>query len=318
MRVSRLQRSIQALALALALAPTWAGATIYNFTGKATKIGPVPAAPENQQNSVISIGGLFTTLSAPGDLRAYQIRMGKVLYSNGLGSELLQDPKVPVVFCPDVRRSRPGNAVYVLPPGGSARPNGRATVSLQGDGSVKFRIHMNRALIGKCEGNCIDGSTPPLASITTTLQLVPRDSACGAPVLGGTALAPESITVDWKELTEVDGIRLRFTGGDGSGPTASSLPKPRVTVNDTNLGNGLYQVVLSGAASSSAEPVFGYQFSVVERDSGNVVVPPTAVYVPADDLTVTIPGPGDFVAVMSLVDITGQVSNPARRGFRLH
>lgn len=252
MRISRLPRTLQALALAIALVPSSAGATVYNFTGKATKLGPVPSAPENQQNSVISIGGLFTTLQAPGDLRAYQLQMSKVLYSEGLAKELLQDPKVPVVLCPDVRRSRPGNAVYLLPPDGSARPTGRATVSLQSDGSVKFRIHMNRALIDTCpDGTCAIAGTPSLASITTAFQLVPRTIACGAPVIGGTPLLPQETTLDWKKLVEVDGTRLRFTGGDGSGPSSSSLPRPRVTVDDTALGNGLYEVVLKSSGSSS-------------------------------------------------------------------
>lgn len=319
MRCPRLSRTFQVVALALALAPTCAGATIYNFTGKATKLGPVPAAPENQQNSVISIGGLFTTAQAPGDLRAYEFALGKVLFSEGLGSELLKDPNVPVVLCPDVRRSRPGNAVYFLPPGGSARPTGRATVSLQSDGSVKFRVHMNRALIDNCDdGTCAIAGTPTLASITTAFQLRPRTVACGMPIIGGTALPAQQITVDWKKLVEVDGTRLRFTGGDGSGPSSSSLPRGRVTVEDTDLGNGQYSVVLKSSGTSSIEPIFGYVFSVEERDTGVVVVPPTAVYVPADDLTVTMSGPGDFVAVMTVVDAFGTVSNPARRGFRLH
>ncbi len=315
----RISRTIPAFALAFALAPSLAGATIYNFTGKATKLGPVPEAPENQQNSVISIGGLFTTLKAPGDLRAYQLQVSKVLYGEGQGQELLQDPEVPLVLCPDVRRSRPGNAVYQLLPGGSARPTGRATVSLQRDGSVKFRIHMNRALIDNCDtGTCAIAGSPPLASITTAFQLVPRTSACGAAVVGGTALEAQKITLDWKKLEEQDGIRLRFTGGGGSGPSSSSLPRPRVTVDDTALGNGLYEVVLKSSGSTSPEPIFSYRFSVEERDTGVVVVPPTAVYVPADDLTVTLSGPGDYVAVMSIVDVVGTVSNPARRSFRLH
>ena len=138
MRIHPLIRTVQIAALALALAPTGASASVYDFTGKATKLGPVPAAPENQQNSVISINGLFSVGQDPGDLRAYELDFSKVLYSEGLGAELLLDPKVSMTMCPDVRRSRPNNAVYLLPPGGgSARPTGRATVSKQADGSIR-------------------------------------------------------------------------------------------------------------------------------------------------------------------------------------
>ena len=321
MRVSRLPRTIQVLALALALAPSGAGATIYNFTGKATKLGPVPDAPENQQNSVISIGGQFTVTSTPGDLRAYQLRLDKVLFSEGLAgaglpAELLLDPG-PKVLCPDVRRSRPGNAVYVLSPGGSARPTARATVSIQSDGSMKFRLHMNRALIASCDdGSCAVAGTQTVAPITTAFQLVPRTIACGAPLVGGAPLAAQSITVDWKKLVEVDGTRLRYTGGDGAGPSNASLPKAHVTVDDTALGGGLYQVLLNASGSSSTEPVLAYSYSIVERDTGVVVLPPTGSALPTFEYTMS--EPGDYVAIVNVLDITGQLSNPARRGFRLH
>ena len=38
-------------------------------------------------------------------------------------------------------------------------------------------------------------------------------AACGQPIIGGTAVEPQSITVPWKELTDTDGVRLRYSGG---------------------------------------------------------------------------------------------------------
>lgn len=316
MRIHPLIRTVQIAALALALAPTGASASVYDFTGKATKLGPVPAAPENQQNSVISLNGLFSVGQDPGDLRAYELDFSKVLYSEGLGAELLLDPKVSMTMCPDVRRSRPNNAVYLLPPGGgSARPTGRATVSKQADGSIKFRVHLNRALIDSCGGACINGDTPPRASITTAFRLNPVSAACGQPIIGGTPVEPQSITVPWKELTDTDGVRLRYTGGNGSGPTTSSgLPNARVTVRDLPLGDGTSWVELDASGSSDVATTYFYQ--VRERDSGALVAGPEMSSSPT--FHTTLPAPGDYVAVLSVMDGEGVLSNPARRGFRLH
>ena len=298
MRIHPLIRTVQIAALALALAPTGASASVYDFTGKATKLGPVPAAPENQQNSVISINGLFSVGQDPGDLRAYELDFSKVLYSEGLGAELLLDPKVSMTMCPDVRRSRPNNAVYLLPPGGgSARPTGRATV------------------IDSCGGACINGDTPPRASITTAFRLNPLSAACGQPIIGGTPVEPQSITVPWKELTDTDGVRLRYTGGNGSGPTTSSgLPNARVTVRDLPLGDGTSWVELDASGSSDVATTYFYQ--VRERDSGALVAGPEMSSSPT--FHTTLPAPGDYVAVLSVMDGEGVLSNPARRGFRLH